>query len=77
MKVGQILKMERKKKGYSQEYVSLVAGYSRSFVSHVEAGRRDPCAFSLSVLLDVLAVPDSSSIVEAFIKEQMGRAEAC
>ncbi|WP_276200555.1 helix-turn-helix transcriptional regulator [Chelatococcus sp. XZ-Ab1] len=55
--VGQNVKRLRRGAGLSQEALASAAGFSRAYLSGLEAGRRNPTIMSLWKLSTVLGVP--------------------
>lgn len=55
-KLGNILKEQRKNKGWSQEQLSFAAKVDRSYISEIENGQRNPSLQTLNKLAKALEV---------------------
>jgi len=55
--VGDRVRQYRKKKGWSQEQLSLECGLDRTYVSGVERGARNVAIINLHKIADSLGVP--------------------
>jgi len=49
-RLGLKVRRLRKARGWSQTYLSVHTGLSRSFISDVELGNKEPCLRSLEIL---------------------------
>ena len=47
---GKRLRTLRRERGWSQTYLSVHTGLSRTFISDVEVGRKEPCLRTLEIL---------------------------
>jgi transcriptional regulator with XRE-family HTH domain len=50
----------REKKGYTQEEFASIVGFTRSYITEVETGKRNISFLNLLKILDALGVDDSS-----------------
>jgi len=55
--LGERIRQLRKERNWTQTYLSVHSGLSRTFISDVELGRKEPCLRSLEILADSLGVP--------------------
>jgi len=46
----------RKKRGWTQTYLSVHSGLGRPFISNVERGQKEPCLRSLETLADSFGI---------------------
>ena len=61
---GKILKLRRNSVNLSQEQLGLKSGLSRSYISDLENGKKDPSLFTIFKLADALKVKPSFFINE-------------
>lgn len=62
-KLGDNIRKARKQRGYSQEAFADMAGFSRSYITEIETGKRNISVLNLVKILETLKV-DSSEIIE-------------
>jgi transcriptional regulator with XRE-family HTH domain len=56
IRFGARVKNLRKAKKWTQTYLSVHSGLSRTFISDVEMGRKEPCLRTLETFADALGV---------------------
>jgi transcriptional regulator with XRE-family HTH domain len=56
VRFGARIRSLRKAKKWTQTYLSVHSGLSRTFISDVELGRKEPCLRSLETFADSLGV---------------------
>jgi transcriptional regulator with XRE-family HTH domain len=66
--IGQALRDERERRGWSQEELSDRAGLDRTYLSGVERGQRSPNLRNLIRLTEALAIPLSRVLLAAEAK---------
>ncbi|WP_141733936.1 helix-turn-helix domain-containing protein [Oligoflexus tunisiensis] len=69
MHPGTLLKAVREDRGYSLRKVARKSGYSPSYISDIESGRRLPRVFALECILAALAAPDKKREVFSLYRE--------
>ena len=62
LKIGDNIRTVRKQRGFSQEEFADVAGFSRSYYSEIETGKRNISVLNLIKLMEVLNV-DPNKII--------------
>ncbi len=62
MHIGEKLRIERTKKGYSQQYVGKVLGLSQIIISNIESGKRKPNFEELLKFSKLLEIPPTELI---------------
>ena len=67
VKFGLVLKQQREKAGFSQEFIALQSGLDRSFVSMLERGKRQPSLLTICHISKALSIRPSElvALVEA------------
>jgi len=59
LKIGDNIRAARKKRGYSQEEFADIAGFSRSYYTEIETGKRNISTLNLIKIIEALNVdPD-------------------
>jgi transcriptional regulator with XRE-family HTH domain len=72
---GRSLKSARESHGWSLRDVERRSGYSRSFLSEIESGRKTPHLFALRCILDAIGVEsERDKILADYVAAQMGTA---
>jgi len=66
LKIGDNIRAARKKRGYSQEEFADIAGFSRSYYTEIETGKRNISTLNLIKIIEALNV-DPNEIV-GFLK---------
>ena len=66
LKIGDNIRAARKKRGYSQEAFAEIAGFSRSYYTEIETGKRNISTLNLIKIIKVLNV-DPNEII-SFLK---------
>lgn len=56
MKIGELIKKEREKRGWSQEALALTSGISQRSIGHYELGQRDPQYMTISKILGAMGM---------------------
>jgi len=69
IKFGLVLKQQREKAGFSQEYIALQSGLDRSFVSMLERGKRQPSLLTICHLSKALSIKPSEMV--ALVEESL------
>ena len=64
LKIGDNIRRVRKQRGYSQEEFADIAGFSRSYVTEIEIGKRNISILNLIKIIEVLNV-DPNKIIGA------------
>ena len=62
LKLGDNIRQVRKKKGYSQEEFAYIAGFSRSYYTEIETGKRNISVLNLIKIIKALNV-DPNEII--------------
>lgn len=65
VKLGDNIRKARKQKGYSQEAFADMAGFSRSYVTEIETGKRNISVLNLIKIIKVLKI-DPNEIIGLF-----------
>ncbi|MEE8414007.1 MAG: helix-turn-helix transcriptional regulator [Dehalococcoidales bacterium] len=60
--IGENVKVARKKIGYSQEEVAEIAGFSRSYYTEIETGKRNISILNLIKIIEALKVAPNEII---------------
>ena len=58
--IGSNVRKIREEKGLTQEALAFMAGFSRSYYTELELGKRNPSLLNIKKLADALNVPVSS-----------------
>jgi transcriptional regulator with XRE-family HTH domain len=66
LKIGDNIRTARKKRGYSQEEFADIAGFSRSYYTEIETGKRNISILNLVKIIEALKV-DPNEII-GFLK---------
>jgi transcriptional regulator with XRE-family HTH domain len=66
LKIGDNIRTARKKQGYSQEEFADIAGFSRSYYTEIETGKRNISILNLVKIIEALNV-DPNEII-GFLK---------
>jgi len=66
LKIGDNIRAIRKQKGYSQEEFADIAGFSRSYYTEIETGKRNVSILNLIKIIEALNV-DPNEII-SFLK---------
>jgi len=66
LKIGENIRTARKQRGYSQEEFADIAGFSRSYYTEIETGKRNISTLNLIRIIKVLNV-DPNEII-SFLK---------
>ncbi len=66
LKIGDDIRKVRKQKGYSQEEFADIAGFSRSYYTEVETGKRNISVLNLIKIIEALNVDPNELI--SFLK---------
>lgn len=61
-RIGDNIRKARKQKGYSQEAFADIAGFSRSYVTEIETGKRNISVLNLIKIINVLKI-DANEII--------------
>jgi len=56
LKIGENIRAVRKKRGYSQEEFADIAGFSRSYYTEIETGKRNISVLNLIKIIEALKV---------------------
>ena len=64
LKIGENIRKIRKQKGYSQEEFADIAGFSRSYYTEVETGKRNISILNLIKIIEALNV-DPNEIISS------------
>jgi len=56
LKIGDNIRAARKQKGYSQEEFADIAGFSRSYYTEIETGKRNISVLNLIKIMEALKV---------------------
>jgi len=56
VKLGDNIRAARKRKGYSQEEFAEIAGFSRSYYTEIETGKRNISVLNLVKIMEVLGI---------------------
>jgi len=64
LKIGDNIRTARKQKGYSQEEFADIAGFSRSYYTEIETGKRNISILNLIKILEALNV-DPNEIISS------------
>ena len=62
LKIGDNIRTLRKKRGYSQEEFADIAGFSRSYYTEIETGKRNISVLNLIKIIEALSV-DPNEII--------------
>ena len=62
LKIGDNIRIARKQKGYSQEEFADIAGFSRSYYTEVETGKRNISILNLIKIIEALKVSPNEII---------------
>ena len=62
VKIGDNIRKIRKQRGYSQEEFAEIAGFSRSYYTEIETGKRNISTLNLIKIIEVLKV-DCTEII--------------
>jgi transcriptional regulator with XRE-family HTH domain len=65
LKIGDNIRAERKQRGYSQEEFADIAGFSRSYYTEIETGKRNISILNLIKIMEALNV-DPNEIIGSF-----------
>ena len=68
LKIGDNIRAARKKRGYSQEAFADIAGFSRSYYTEIETGKRNISILNLTKILKALNV-DANEIIGSLESE--------
>lgn len=71
MKIGKVIRMLRARRGLTLAALSELAGISHSYLSLLEAGKRQPTLETLDRLATALSVPTAGLIVLATPKSKL------
>lgn len=63
-RLGAKIRRLRKDKEWTQTYLSVHTGLSRTFISDLELGRKEACLRSLEILADGFGIPVSELLAE-------------
>jgi transcriptional regulator with XRE-family HTH domain len=70
--LGQYLRRERERKGYSLRDLERKSGYSNGFIAMIESGKRVPKRFAFLCLLQSMCIDDTSEadslLIDAKVK---------
>lgn len=64
IKLGENIRAARTRKGYSQEAFADAAGFSRSYVTEIETGKRNISVLNLIKLMEALQI-DPDTLIES------------
>jgi transcriptional regulator with XRE-family HTH domain len=62
LKIGENIREIRKQRGYSQEEFADIAGFSRSYYTEIETGKRNISVLNLVKIIEALKVEPSEII---------------
>ena len=62
LKIGDNIRAIRKQRGYSQEEFADIAGFSRSYYTEIETGKRNISVLNLIKIMEVLKVEPNEII---------------
>ena len=62
LKIGDNIRAARKQRGYSQEEFAEIAGFSRSYYTEIETGKRNVSVLNLMKIMEALDV-DANEII--------------
>jgi len=68
---GQVIRELRKAKSFSQEKLSDVSTLNRTFISHLERGRKQPSLITIFQLAKALSI--SAAAITSMVEEKIGK----